>query len=167
MNTKKIIALLQAKLQENKNDLTEFNLLANAAKLNNWQINKRILKHLPEGCQYDLKYNMYHIIFPSKNSHLLGWVGSTTVLSIESLRHSDSCYSNGSESRIKQIENILLPENINSFAKLFINLQKSVTALNKAANEIKINKQDGFYNPAYYDLLSMAKISSNILSDLK
>lgn len=166
MNTLAIKNLLKSDLQKNINDLAEFNQLVKAAELNNWQINKRILKHLPDGCEYIVEYGMYHVKFPSKNSHLLGWVNSTKELSIESLRHSDSCHSNGSESRIKQLENLLLPENFTKFVKLFINLQKSVSAVIGAMDSIKENKQDGFYNPIYYPLLKMAGISQNAWFEL-
>lgn len=167
MNTKQIKALLQADLTRNINDLTEFNQIVKAAELNKWQINKRIENHLPDGCKYYTQYGMYYIKFPSGKEHLIGWVGSTKELSIESLRHSDSCHSNGSEDRIKQLENILLPENFAPYCKLFIALNKAVLSVHKAMNKIKDNKQDGYYNPAYYPLLKMAGISQNAWFELE
>ena len=147
---------LLSQLESNKADLAEFNLLVKAAELNKWELNKRILKHLPDGCEYNTQYGMYHVIFPSKKSHLLGWQSSTTILSAESLRHSDSCHSNGSESRIMQLEGILKPENFDNYCKLFITLQKSVLSVISAMDAIKDNKMDAFYNPAYYELLNLA-----------
>jgi len=167
MTTKQIKALLTADLNRNIADLSEFNLLVKAAELNKWQLNKRILKHLPEGCTYNEQYRMYHVVFPSGNSHLLGWYGTTTGLSIEGLRHSDSCYSNGSENRIKQLSDLLQPENLVPFCKLFIALNKAVEAVTGAMNTIQAAKADSFYNPVYFDLLKMAGISQNAWFDMQ
>lgn len=160
MTTKQIKNLLTEKLQDNINDLNEFNLLVKAAELNKWQINKRILNHLPEGCSYLIQYNMYRVKFPSGNSHLIAW-DTTKELSSESLRYSDSCYSNGSESSIKQLQPILLPENFANYCKLFTTLNKAVKQVINAMDSIKDNKADGFYNPCYYPLLQMAGINQN------
>ena len=167
MTLAQIKKMLQNDLQRNINDLNEFNQLVKAAELNKWQINKRIENHLPDGCSYYTQYNNYYVKFPSGNEHLIGWGGSTKELSIESLRHSDSCHSNGSEDRIKQLENILLPENLKPFVKLFIALNKAVLSVHKAMNDIKDSKQDGFYNPAYYPLLKMAGISQKAWFELE
>ena len=167
MKQSQIKSLLQDELKRNNNDLSEFNQIVKAAELNKWQINKRIENHLPDGCKYYINYNMYYIKFPSGNDHLIGWVGSTKELSIESLRHSDSCHSNGSESRIKQLESILLPENFLPYCKLFITLQKSVAAIHSAMGAIKDNEMDGYHNPAYYPLLKMAGISQKAWFELE
>lgn len=166
MTTKQIKDLLTSELNKNTADLAEFNLLVKAAELNKWEINKKILKHLPDGCDYKNQFGMYNVVFPSGNSHLLGWERSTAILSLESLKHSDSWASNGSESRIAQLNSILQPENFINFCKLFINLHKAVKAVNDAINSIKENKQEAFYNPAYYDLLRMAGITSKALNEL-
>lgn len=170
MTTQKIKALLQAQLKQENNDLSEFSTLLLAAEANKWQINKRIEKYLPAGCSYYIEYNLYYVKFPSGNTHLLGWVGSTKEMSAESLRHSDSCHSNGSEKRIQQLERILMTENLAPFCKLFINLYKAVKAVNAAMDAIKDNKAEGYYNPSYYPLLKMAGISQDIwfkLEDIK
>jgi len=167
VTTKTVKKLLQNELQSNINDLAEFNQLVKAAELNKWQINKRIEKHLPEGSSYYTQYGMHYVKFPSGREHLIGWIGSTLELSIESLRHSDSCHSNGSEDRISKLKDILKPENFKPFVKLFINLQKSISAVHTAMGAIKDSKADSFHNPAYYPLLKMAGISQSIWFDLQ
>ncbi|MFA6309728.1 MAG: hypothetical protein WC677_08375 [Clostridia bacterium] len=150
--------MIETKIEEEKRDFSEFELLVDAAEFDSGRINKHLLKHLPEGCEYYIKYNMYYIKFPSGNEHLLGWVGTTKELTVESLRRSDSCYSNGSEGRIKQLENI-------SELKIhlvFNRLEAAIKELKTAYGNIEKYDLDSHNNPLFYELCDKIGLTDKI-----
>lgn len=157
MKNSELKNLLTERLNREKSDLSEFNALLNAVEKNKWLLNKRILKHLPENCSYEIKYNNYYVTFPSGNQHLLGWFnGSEQSLTPEKLRHADSCYSNGSEDRITKIENILNDKDLfELILKTHNNLEKAVKNLAKIMQSYNKNDIDSFHNPIYYELIRL------------
>ena len=162
MKKSDIITILQKTLEENISDLSRHNMLIEAAKKNNGAINKKLLKYLPEGCEFNFQYGMYNIIFPEKQQHLIGWERSTQTLTEESLEHSDSCYGRGSRERIETIESILNnPENLEAYCKKYIDFNKTVQRFKKEYEELENMELLNHYDPCKYDISKMIGVNTN------
>jgi hypothetical protein len=162
-----IINELKKTLQENKDDLKRHNMLIEAAEKNKGQINKKIVKYLPEGSEFVVRYGMYHVGFPNNKEHLIGWERSTTELTKESIEHSDSCYGRGSRERIETIENILNnPEILEAYCKKYLDFNKTLQKFKKEHEAIESMELLNHYDPCNYQILEMMGIKNNCINRL-
>ena len=156
MLSSELTAKLEAEIEENNSQLAEFELLVLAAEKNKGRINKRLLKHLPEGSEYNIQHGMYYITFPSGRDHLIGWVGSTNQIDRNSIENSDACYSKGASERIKNCLDLLKSNRFSDLLETFGELEYYTKRLEAILQAIEDKKLSSYYNPIYYDLLRLS-----------
>lgn len=165
---KTIKAILQEHLATNKADLLEHDSIKTALSSQDGKpFNKHLNKHLPEGYSIKIEYSLCHVVSPSGNNHLLGWM-SNPFLDLSKLDNTNSAYCNGSKSRISQIEGFLNnPDKLKQLTSMFMKVKKAWTAFKVVANEIEASKMEAYFNPAYYDLLRNFEVPYRIISDIR